>query len=256
MAKFQFGNTTVEIFEGNILNPPASVDAVASSDDNYLTMGAGVSLRLAQKAGLAYVQEAHRQSPLEAGTVLVTGPGDLPSQIPNVKHVLHGAVIDYDTDNHTLEQLVDEVTINCLRAAEKRSIARLVLPAFATGRGGDLDFASCARRMCTVLKAFLAFSRGLKWIYIALFLPPEADASYQTQRENNEKYMKEAERILGTPHDAALYGLQARDFGGREGEIKKIEGAVESGQPGHDPWQPDYGQDGAAGAPVLSCPRS
>ncbi len=97
MAKFQFGNTTVEICEGNILNPPASVDAVASSDDNYLTMGAGVSLQLAKKAGPAYVEEAHRQCPLEAGTVVVTGPGDLPSQGLNVKHVLHGAVIDYDT---------------------------------------------------------------------------------------------------------------------------------------------------------------
>ncbi len=84
--------------------------------------------------------------------------------------------------------------------------------------------------MCTALKVFLASPRGLKSIYILLFLPPEADAGYETQRENNEKYVKEAERILGTPHDAALYGLQARDFGAREAEIKEIESAVGDGR--------------------------
>ena len=99
MTTYRFGDTTVEIMQGNILNPPVPVDAVASSDDNYLTMGAGVSRGLAVKAGPAYVQEAHRQCPVEAGTVVVTGPGDLPSQGLNVKYVLHGAVIDYDTDN-------------------------------------------------------------------------------------------------------------------------------------------------------------
>ena len=34
---FQFGATTVKIIEGNILHPYVDVDAVVSTDDNYLT---------------------------------------------------------------------------------------------------------------------------------------------------------------------------------------------------------------------------
>ena len=44
--EFQFGTTTVKIIEGNILSPGVKVNAVVSTDDNYLTMGSGVSKML------------------------------------------------------------------------------------------------------------------------------------------------------------------------------------------------------------------
>ena len=86
--------------------------------DNYLSMSSGVSKALAVKAGKKYIHQAQVQAPVTAGDVVVTGPGDLPEKGLEVKHVLHGTVIDYDTEEQPLEQLVYMTTLNCLKKAK------------------------------------------------------------------------------------------------------------------------------------------
>jgi len=51
-AVWNFGNQMkVEILQGNILKPERVVQAVVSTDDNYMTMGSGVSALLRKNAG-------------------------------------------------------------------------------------------------------------------------------------------------------------------------------------------------------------
>ena len=51
-AVWKFGDQMkVEILQGNILKPGRAVQAVVSTDDNYLTMGSGVSAVLRAHAG-------------------------------------------------------------------------------------------------------------------------------------------------------------------------------------------------------------
>ena len=69
-TEFQFGSTAVRIIQGNIIKAGVSVDAVVSTDDNYLTMGSGVANVLARHAGPYYVRAAQAQCPVDAGTVV------------------------------------------------------------------------------------------------------------------------------------------------------------------------------------------
>src|SRR4051812_43359907 len=85
-TEFQYGQTTVRIVEGDILNPltivrtvegnivdpRTEVDILTSTDDNYLTMRGGVARGLAELAGVDYRVEAQAQCPIKAGTVVVT----------------------------------------------------------------------------------------------------------------------------------------------------------------------------------------
>jgi hypothetical protein len=62
---FKFGDRMkVEILQGDILAPGVAVEAVVSTDDNYLTMGSGVSRSLAAWAGPEYVSQAQAQCPV------------------------------------------------------------------------------------------------------------------------------------------------------------------------------------------------
>ena len=183
---FKFGDMKVEILQGSILKPGVPVDAVVSTDDNYMTMGSGVAALLRKHAGaIEYVREAQDKCPVKAGSVVVTQSYGL-KDLLNVDYVLHGAVIDYDTDVLSLPDLVEQTTANCLEQAEvlglrsvpeakRRGLRSILFPAFATG-SGKLSMEDCARRMCNAIKAYVGRERPLKSIYIMLYLPDAADA--------------------------------------------------------------------------------
>jgi O-acetyl-ADP-ribose deacetylase (regulator of RNase III) len=170
--EFQFGTTAVMIIEGTILDPGVKVDAVVSTDDNYLTMGSGVSKMLRTAAASEmYVRSAQAQCPVKAGTAVVTKAYGL-KDLLGADYVFHGTVIDYDTSDLSLGELVEGTTANCLARAEELGLQSILFPAMATG-AGNLTKEECARRMCSAIKAYLAQERPLKKIYLILFLPPE-----------------------------------------------------------------------------------
>ena len=149
---FRFGDRMkVEILQGDILAPGIAVDAVVSTDDNYLTMGSGVSAALRKQAGsIDYVREAQVQCPVKAGSVVVTCSYGVKEAL-KADYVLHGAVIDFDTSDLGLSELVEQVTANCLEQAEARGLQSILFPALATG-AGKLSMEECARRMCSAIK--------------------------------------------------------------------------------------------------------
>jgi O-acetyl-ADP-ribose deacetylase (regulator of RNase III) len=219
------GGTLVKILIGDILHLPGDVqiDAVVSTDDNYLTMASGYSENLRKhtlgdpKLGgdPAYVREAQKECPVEAGTVVVTGAYGL-ADLLGVSKVLHGTVIDYD---HEMDyagkcELVERTTANCLLTAEELHLSSILLPAFATG-AGQLEMADCARAMCHAIKSYLALDRPLEKIYIVLY-----DGDPQEKRD---AYIREAELILGVPYDPERDGRQVRDFYGRDKILEAIE---------------------------------
>jgi O-acetyl-ADP-ribose deacetylase (regulator of RNase III) len=221
---FEFGTTTVDILFGNILSLEVDVDFLVSTDDNYLTMASGVAGALRKHAGPGYVAEAQKSCPVKAGTVVVTCPHDLKVDRPRLKRVLHGAVIDYDTEALPLEQLVYGTTANCLEKAEQlvrelgQETGSILFPAFAAG-SGKLSMEACSRQMCGAIKAYLAIERPLKSIRITLFL---GDAATPERKADIQSFIDQAELVLGVPYNPALGIRQTRDPFPRAEEIESL----------------------------------
>lgn len=221
-TEFTFGRTTVRILQGDILSPGVPVDAVASTDDNYLTMASGVSGVLRQAAGAEdYVRLAQANTPVKAGSVVVTDAYGLKEKI-GARCVLHGAVIDYDSDDTGLAELVEATTLACLREAEARGCPRLLLPAFATG-AGRLDMGACGRQMGRGIKAYLAQERRLTDVVIILYLPQDDMARF---RELNRAYISAINLILGSPYDPRDGLRQARDFYGLNDAVAALKAVL------------------------------
>ncbi len=224
---FRFGDRMkVEILQGDILAPGIAVDAVVSTDDNYLTMGSGVSAALRKQAGsIDYVREAQVQCPVKAGSVVVTCSYGVKEAL-KADYVLHGAVIDFDTSDLGLSELVEQVTANCLEQAEARGLQSILFPALATG-AGKLSMEECARRMCSAIKTYVAQERTVKDIYIILYLPAHAEASdLSGHRDHNLRFVREANLVLGVPYDPALRIHQVRDFYGGEKQLSLLQEIV------------------------------
>ncbi len=223
---FEFGSTTVAILGGDILDPGVDVEAVVSTDDNYLTMNSGVSGRLRthssaerEEGDPEYIREAQVNCPVKAGDVVVTKPYGLTDHLPSAKYVFHGTVIDYDSERNLDQQraLVDQATANCLLEAEKRGVESILFPVFAAGKGG-LGKGDSARAMCEAIKVYLAVERPVKRVYIIL----HGDVR---ERENPE-YLKQANLILGVPYSPESEVRQIRDFYGRKDEMRKLSSII------------------------------
>ena len=233
---FRFGDRMkVEILQGNILAPGVTVEAVVSTDDNYLTMGSGVSALLRKGAGsIDYVREAQAQCPVKVGTVVPTGAYQLPEHGLDVRRVLHAAVIDYDTSGSPLDQIVHQATANCLAKAEELELSSILFPAFATGSGG-LTVETCARRMCTAIKTYVAQERPVKTIYLILYLPQEGKAEpaeIAQQAASNQRFIREANLVLGTPYNPDVNQRQVWGFFRREAEIQRLQEIITGAQAG------------------------
>lgn len=246
-TRFEFGSTTVEILEGNILDPGVDIDAVVSTDDNYMTMGSGgVSGSLCRLADSdKYMRDAQAHCPVKAGTVVCTKPYGLKDRL-GVACVLHGAVIDYDTADSPLADVVEQTTANCLTTAENLNgenlnLASILFPAFATG-AGKLDMETCAQRMCNAIKAHVATECLLKKIYIILYLPEENDGTSKSAQvsdceERNQRFIREANLVLGIPYNPGLEIRQTRDFYGRDKQLQQLVDIITGdNKAGDDSW--------------------
>lgn len=88
-AEYQIGHSVLQVMYQSITSVVAEV--LVSSDDNYLTMGGGVSSALARAAGDTLREEARKHIPLKLGDVAVTSAGKL-----KAKYVFHAITIDRD----------------------------------------------------------------------------------------------------------------------------------------------------------------
>jgi O-acetyl-ADP-ribose deacetylase (regulator of RNase III) len=116
-------------------------DILVSSDDNYLSMGGGVSYAISQAAGAAVISEARKQLPLKLGDVAVTSSGNL-----HCKYIFHAVTIDYDTRDVADSEIIKATTHRCLDLAVALRGKSIVFSALGTG-SARFPFQRCAEAM-------------------------------------------------------------------------------------------------------------
>jgi O-acetyl-ADP-ribose deacetylase (regulator of RNase III) len=104
---YSIGETTFAIAYADLTSVPA--DVLVSSDDNYLTMGGGVSAAVRRAAGSALVADGRKHIPANLGDVVVTSAGTLPA-----KYVFHGVTIDMRNAVYADAGTVRRITRRCL----------------------------------------------------------------------------------------------------------------------------------------------
>lgn len=159
MGVYGVAGLRVEIVEGDITE--ADVDAIANAANNALWMGAGVAGAIKRRGGEQIEREAVARGPIEVGSALATGAGNLPH-----KYVIHGAVMGQDLA--TDAELIGQTTRSCLKLAEELGVESLALPAFGTGVGG-FGPGECATIVMQAIEDSAPSLTSLKRVALVLF---------------------------------------------------------------------------------------
>ena len=130
-STYLIGNGIFQVRFGSLAEVAA--DALGSSDDNYLSMGGGVSAALSLAGGPQVGADAYKHLPLALGDVAVTTAGNLPA-----KYIFHGVTIDYDRITGPDSDCVRQIVVRCLALAEALRLRHAGGGERARGhRGGD-----------------------------------------------------------------------------------------------------------------------
>jgi O-acetyl-ADP-ribose deacetylase (regulator of RNase III) len=165
-TSYSIGDATFSITYADLTEVPA--DALVSSDDNYLSMGGGVSAALASKAGPALIDDARKHIPLRLGDVAVTTAGRLAA-----RYIFHGVTIDLTRPAYADGEVVRRITRRCLEAAEVLGVREIAFPALGTGTAG-VPAEPCAEAMTREIASFLsAGPQVLTRVTLVLFARPD-----------------------------------------------------------------------------------
>jgi WD40 repeat protein/O-acetyl-ADP-ribose deacetylase (regulator of RNase III) len=129
LGEFLVHDKLVRIYQGDITN--LATDVIVSSDDNYLTMGGGVSQRIRQVGGDEIYWQARNLIPLSLGEVAVTTAGDL-----QAKKIFHTVVIDFDDREGPSNEVIQRVIHSCMKKANSYRFCSIAFPLVGTGAGG------------------------------------------------------------------------------------------------------------------------
>jgi O-acetyl-ADP-ribose deacetylase (regulator of RNase III) len=116
---------------GNIVEEV--VDAVVSSDDEYLPMDYGVALAIRDAGGSPIEEEARRYVKVRPGRAVVTSAGSLPARF-----VFHGVTMGQLGEKFVLpsRDLISEIMASCFYHADSLGITSIAFPLLGTGAGG------------------------------------------------------------------------------------------------------------------------
>jgi len=128
--KIQIGNTTVQIYHGDIRD--LTPDIIVSSDNTDIALEKGVAKAILDRGGSEIAQEVRQilaRKKLQPGDVIVTNAGSL-----SAKKIFHCAVCD-DTikDSVVTPYIVTKVTHRCLELADEFAYKSIAFPAIGTG---------------------------------------------------------------------------------------------------------------------------
>ena len=164
-TSYSIGDATFAITYADITS--VSADALVSSDDNYLSMGGGVSAAIARGAGPTLIADARKHIPLSLGDVAVTSAGDLAA-----KYVFHGVTIDQTRMTYADADTIRRITRKCLEIAVVLGVREIVFPALGTGAAG-VPMEPGAEAMTREIASFLsADPEVLTRVNLALFPRP------------------------------------------------------------------------------------
>jgi len=160
-SDYTLGDSTFRVEYGNIIQ--AAVDAFVSSDDDYLSMGGGVSASLLSAAGDVIAEEARKHVPLKLGDVAVTSAGKL-----RAKYIFHVVTISYEKMEYASAETIKAATYRCLQLADSLGIRTLAFPALGTGVA-RVPFAVAAEVMTRAIADYLLGDTRLEVVTLTLF---------------------------------------------------------------------------------------
>jgi O-acetyl-ADP-ribose deacetylase (regulator of RNase III) len=167
-SEYRINDAIFGVQYGDITTCKAGI--IVSSDDNYLTMGGGVSYAIAQAAGSPMIAEARKQLPLKLADVAVTSSGNL-----DCRYIFHAVTIDHDTGGHADAGIIRAMTRRCLELAVTLRGKSIVFPALGTGVA-RFPFQQCAEAMVGAIVEGLE-KGGLERAAITLYELGGADVS-------------------------------------------------------------------------------
>src|SRR5205823_1595827 len=109
------------------------VDAIVSSDDEFMTMGGGVSKAIRERGGPEIHREAKRYAPVRPGRAVVTTAGKL-----SAKYVFHGVTLSFENWGLVVpsRDLIAEIVASCFYHADTLGVRSIAFPLLGTGTGG------------------------------------------------------------------------------------------------------------------------
>jgi O-acetyl-ADP-ribose deacetylase (regulator of RNase III) len=117
------------VVSGNIVRQ--QVDALVSSDDEFLSMRGGVSRAICDAAGAQIMEEqTRRYGRVRPGRAVVTPAGRLPARF-----VFHGVTLAFRDDQplRPSRDLIIEILHSCIYHADSLHVESLALPLLGTG---------------------------------------------------------------------------------------------------------------------------
>ena len=117
----------IEVIDGDITR--LEVDAIANAANTDLAHGGGVAGAIVRAGGRSIQDESYALAPIELGTAVATGAGQLPS-----RWVIHAATMRLG--GPTSAEIIRAATAATLEVADELGCRSLALVAFGTGVGG------------------------------------------------------------------------------------------------------------------------
>lgn len=161
--EFQTAGCTVRVTDRSLADLGEHVDALVSSDDNYLSHGGGVSKALWDAAGPRVVAESLAQGPERwtLGDVVITAAGRL-----NTDAIFHAVTIDFDLNRRVTQHDLAALYSKVFLVAERRGLSSIGLPLVASGVGrvGPQTSAFCLGR---AIQDCLAAPTGIRRVVVS-----------------------------------------------------------------------------------------
>lgn len=198
---FKISGHTVRVLYGDLSSLPEPVDAIVSSDDNYLSHGGGVSRALWAAAGPELEQFVEAAKPqLHLGDVYVTPGFRLPCRF-----LLHAITIDFDQNRSILEPELPKLYQHVFESAGAEKCAQVGLPLIGAGAAGFSPRASATVFVDTLTSGVPSY-RGVRKMELALHGPKDGVATEilaaAAQRERDlegsvEEFIQSTEGEIG-----------------------------------------------------------
>jgi O-acetyl-ADP-ribose deacetylase (regulator of RNase III) len=140
----------------------STAQAIVSSDDNYITMGGGVSGAILRTGGQEIMIDAAKKVPAKLGDVVVTNAGRL-----NAQYIFHAITIEHYPDEAEPAKIVRQCVSRCFDLLDALALQSIAFPAIGAGAAG-FSYGDVAVEMASVIAERLA--RSDRPIDVTLYL--------------------------------------------------------------------------------------
>jgi O-acetyl-ADP-ribose deacetylase (regulator of RNase III) len=124
-----YHNSSLTLEFGDITTSRAQV--LVSSDDQYLSMGGGVSASILRAGGNAIAVDAAKKVPAALGDIVITTSGTLPAE-----YIFHAVTIGATQESIEPEVLVRQLTRRCMQMLGNLQLSSIAFPAIGSGVAG------------------------------------------------------------------------------------------------------------------------